>query len=106
MYCFYTEILSLIMDQGNELIRIEAFTKEQLVLYIQTLISNDFAGLVQLLYRLDISEPRLKQTLAAQPAKDAGELIAQMIIERLEQKKIAREAFKRKDWGESKEERW
>lgn len=94
------------MGGENELIHIESFTKEQLVAYLQALISKDFAGLVQLLYRLDISEARLKKTLATNPEQDAGELIAQMIIDRLEQKKKAREEFGRKDWGGSEEERW
>jgi len=94
------------MAGDHELIRIESLTKEQLVAYLQTLISKDFSGLVQLLYRLDISEVRLKQTLATYPEKDAGELIAQMIIDRLEQKKKAREEFGNKDWGGSEEERW
>lgn len=101
-----TEILPLSMGEENELIRIESFTKEQLVAYLQALISTDFAGLVQLLYRLDISEVRLKKTLANNPEQDAGELIAQMIIDRLEQKKKAREAFNKRDWGGSEEERW
>ena len=94
------------MNGGNLLKPIEALTKDQLTAYIQAYISNDFPGLVQLLYRLDISEPRLKQTLAAHPDHDAGELIAQMIIERLEEKRKTREAFENKNWGESEEEKW
>jgi hypothetical protein len=102
----YAEVLSLILVKENELIRIESFTKEQLVAYLQALISKDFAGLVQLLYRLDISEAKLKQTLASHADQDAGLLIAEMIIDRLEQKKKAREEFDGKDWGGSEEERW
>lgn len=94
------------MSQENELTHIEGFTKEQLVAYIQMLINKDFPGLVQLLYRLDIGEGKLKQTLATHPEQDAGELIARMIIERQKQKKKAREEFGKKDWGASEEERW
>ncbi|MFZ6025110.1 MAG: hypothetical protein ACOYVG_11740 [Bacteroidota bacterium] len=94
------------MNPENELIRIEQYTKEQLTAYIQALINNNFPGLVQLLYRLDISEAKLKETLASHTDTDAGLLIAQMIIDRMEQKKKSREEFGGKDWGGSEEERW
>lgn len=94
------------MNPENELIRIEQYTKEQLTAYIQALINNNFPGLVQLLYRLDISEAKLKETLASHADTDAGLLIAQMIIDRMEQKKKSREEFGGKDWGGSEEERW
>jgi len=94
------------MSSEKDIVHIEGFSKAQLIVFIQELIVKDFAGLVQLLYRLDISEAKLKQTLATHADQDAGELIAQMIIDRLEQKKKAREAFGKKDWGGSEEERW
>lgn len=94
------------MDKENQPIALSTLTREQLTRYIQELISNDFPKLVQVLYRLDISEAKLKQTLASQPDKDAGELITQMIIERQEAKKASRELFRGKDWGGSEEERW
>jgi hypothetical protein len=94
------------MTEKNELAVIEHYSREELVGYIQQLIAHDFAKLVQLLYRLDISEAKLKQTLANHADTDAGLLIAEMIIDRLEQKKKSREEFGGKDWGGSEEERW
>ncbi|HCL06965.1 MAG TPA: hypothetical protein DHW64_13895 [Chitinophagaceae bacterium] len=94
------------MTEKNEIAIIEHFSREELVGYIQELIAKDFPRLVQLLYRLDISEAKLKETLATHTDTDAGLLITQMIIDRLEQKRKAREEFGKKDWGGSEEERW
>ncbi|TDO29067.1 hypothetical protein BC659_1149 [Sediminibacterium goheungense] len=94
------------MIEENELAVIEHYSTEELVRYIQRLVAEDFPKLVQLLYRLDISEAKLKETLALQKDTDAGILIAQMIINRLAQKKKSREEFARKNWDGSEEERW
>ncbi len=61
---------------------------------INELIKNDFSKLVQLLYRIDVSEAKLKNILNANPNEDAGKLIAQIILERLAATKKARESFK------------
>lgn len=60
---------------------------------INELIKNDFSRLVQILYRIDVSEAKLKNILSANPSEDAGKLIAQVIIERLAATKKARESF-------------
>ena len=62
-------------------------------LTINELIKNDFSRLVQILYRIDVSEAKLKNILNANPNEDAGKLIAQVIIERLAATKKARESF-------------
>ncbi|WP_315818669.1 hypothetical protein [Paraflavitalea speifideaquila] len=41
-----------------------------------------------MLYRLDVSEPRLKQLLAQETGTNAGELIAALIVERQLEKSI------------------
>lgn len=66
---------------------------ELLAQYIHQLINHDFSRLVQLLYRMDISEKKLKQTLATSQT-DAGLLIANMMIERELQKIQSRKQFK------------
>lgn len=60
---------------------------------INELIKNDFQRLVQILYRIDVSEAKLKNILNNNPNEDAGKLIAQVIIERLAATKKARESF-------------
>jgi len=61
---------------------------------INYLIQTDFARLLNILYRIDISEQTLKETLEQQADKDAGLLIANMIVERQLQKQRMRAQFK------------
>ncbi len=60
---------------------------------INELIKNDFSKLVQILYRIDVSEEKLKNILNSNPNEDAGKLIAHVIVERLTITKKARESF-------------
>ena len=59
---------------------------QQLADYINQLILVNFERLVQLLYRIDVSEATLKYLLKENPAEDAGRIIALLIIERQIQK--------------------
>jgi hypothetical protein len=61
---------------------------------INDLINNDFPKLVSILYRMDVSEARLKQLLNENPGIDAGVIIAGLMIERQEQKIRSRQAHK------------
>lgn len=72
---------------------------------INELIITDFPALIQLLYRIDIPEKKLKENLALYDKEDAAEIIADMIIKRQVEKIISREKFSRKD-SENNEERW
>jgi hypothetical protein len=72
---------------------LEKLAPEDLAIAINELIKNDFSKLVQLLYRIDVSEAKLKYILQAHPNEDAGKLIAAVVIERLEATKKAREMF-------------
>jgi hypothetical protein len=61
---------------------------------INHLIQADFARFISILYRIDISENTLKETLEKQPDQDAGVLIAGLIIERQLLKQKMRAQFK------------
>ena len=65
--------------QGAEVI-------EKLTSFLDELIRTDFGRLVQILYRVDIDETRLRIILRENPEKLAAELIAHLILERLSQK--------------------
>ena len=67
---------------------------KQLSSSINHLIETDFNKLISILYRLDISETRVRQTLRNNIDKNAGELIAELMIERQLQKLKSREQFK------------
>lgn len=62
---------------------------------VNDLILHDFNALVQLLYRIDINESKLKNCLKENTSADAGPLIARLILERQWQKIETRRKFSR-----------
>ncbi len=79
--------------------------KKLLAAKINILINTNFSKLVGILYRLDISENKLKELLAYASDKPAGDVIATMIIERQMQKIESRKKF-RQDGDISEDEKW
>ncbi len=63
----------------------------RLALHINLLIQTNFERLLTLLYRIDVSESKLKQLLKENPGEDAGGIIATLIIERQRQKLALRD---------------
>jgi hypothetical protein len=72
---------------------LEQLGPNDLITYINDCIQHDFNKLVQLLYRIDVSEEKLKYILQLNPNEDAAKLIAAVIIERLAATKAARASF-------------
>ena len=70
------------------------------------LLNNDFKKLVSILYRMDVSEPKLKNLLANHPQADAGIIIAQLMIERQLQKIATRKQFRQQDDSINEEDKW
>jgi hypothetical protein len=68
-------------------------------------IRTDFNRLVQFLYRIDISEARLRLLLDENTEEDTGHLLARLVLERQWQKIKTRQQFKPDDTI-SDEERW
>ncbi|MEI9933466.1 MAG: hypothetical protein WDM71_01110 [Ferruginibacter sp.] len=79
--------------------------KKDLSIFINQLIQRDFHSLVALLYRIDISETKLKQLLD-QMDENAGDIIADLIIERELQKIKSRREFSQRNNNISEEEKW
>ena len=67
--------------------------KIALARYINDLINHDFDKLLRLLYKVDVSEKILRANLRQQE-KDAGVVIAEMVIDRQLQKIETRQQFK------------
>lgn len=66
-------------------------------------ILTDFNALLQFLYRIDVSETRVRNLLKENPDEDAGRLLAKLVLERQWQKVQTRRQFKS---GDTTEERW
>ncbi|MFT3979095.1 MAG: hypothetical protein QM687_01405 [Ferruginibacter sp.] len=72
---------------------------------INDMIVHHFDELIQLLYRMDVSETKLKEMLHQHAAEDASDIIAALIIERQQQKIKARAMFKA-ETNIPEEEKW
>lgn len=73
-----------------------AFThnwQQELTAYIQQLINTNFEKLVFLLYRIDVSEQKIK-TLLQNNHHPSAEIICKAIIDRLVEKQQSRELYK------------
>ena len=73
---------------------------------INHLIIHDFNKLVSLLYRVDVNEAKLKHLLKENPGSDAGNIIADLIIERQLQKIKSRQQFRQRDKTIDDEDNW
>ena len=83
-----------------------SFGKQRLAEKINELINNDFQNLVSILYRMDVSEMKLKQLLKENAGIDAGPIIADLMIERQEEKIKSRQQFSKRDENISDDEKW
>jgi len=82
----------------------EEFTL-QLARIIEELIERDFPRLINILYRLDVDEQKLKNELKDNPGSPAGRQIANLIVERqLEKLKTRKQTDKNVDIPDN--ERW
>lgn len=75
-------VYGLDLPEASSIEALEAILADR----INALIDTDFGALIQLLYRIDVSEPRLKTILRENTGTDAGRLIAGLILERQWQK--------------------
>ena len=79
---------------------------EAFAVHLNDMIVHDFAQLVTALYRIDVSEQKIRQTLKDNPKADAGRIIAHLIVERQKQKIKTRELFRSRENDIDENERW
>ncbi len=77
-----------------------------LAVRINDLIEKDFQQLISILYRMDVSEAKLRSLLKDNPDSDAGLLIAGLMIERQAQKIKSRQQFSQRDNDIDENEKW
>lgn len=80
--------------------------RKKLAGHINYLIENDFQKLVSILYRIDISEKKLKLLLKDNTDVDAGSIIAELIIVRQLEKIKYRQQFKQRDNNIDENDKW
>lgn len=63
--------------------------------YLNELINTDFNRLVSILYRIDVSEAKVRAALASAPnGSSAGEIVAGLMIAREREKRVWRRKYK------------
>ena len=80
--------------------------RERLATYLNSLANTDFNKLLNLLYRLDIDEMKLRKKLSENSGLDAGNIIAEMVLKRQVEKFESRKKFGRRDGLTGEEEKW
>jgi len=117
--CIYDDKLSIFVLVMNDIEQIEQLLnqnkqltvvqkenlRDQLVNLINLLLLHDFNGLVQVLYRVDVSEQKLKKLLQKNQTTDAAVIITDLLIERQEEKIKIKNSFK-SDTDISDDDRW
>ncbi len=104
----------IITEAVNELQKFQLKISDQIISFdelkkvlsgiINYLITNDFSRLISVLYRLDISEKKLQQLLKTSNTS-AEDIIAEMIIERQQERIKTRKLFSANDHY-CDEEKW
>lgn len=80
--------------------------RQALAAKINELLLGNFQQLISILYRMDVSEAKLRLLLKENPGTDAGLIIADLVIERQAQKIKSRREFRQRDNDISEEEKW
>ncbi len=88
------DVLLMLTDTQEEALVRKPEWYTQLVDAVNALLVNDFNALVQILYRLDVSEDKIRSALGDHPGTDAATLIAGLLLERQLEKIETRKAFK------------
>lgn len=80
--------------------------REKLIPLINQLINENFEALVQLLYRIDVSEKKIRIYLQEKPNEDSAKVLADLIIERQIEKAESRRKYRNQNPEDSSEEKW
>lgn len=95
-----------LLQETNEMVAASPAWYQQLKMAVSQLINEDFDGLLQLLYRVDVSESKLRGMLQQLPGHDAAEIIANLLLERQLQKIKSRRENVQRDENIPDDERW
>jgi hypothetical protein len=94
----------IMLNDGLSVVDKESL-RQQLIVHINELLQHNFSRLIYILYRVDVSEKKLKRLLQDQPGVDAAALITDLLLDRQLEKIRSRQSYK-PGKEESEEERW
>jgi hypothetical protein len=83
-----------LLNLNSQLTTLEkAEIRIDVIQYINHLLVYDFNKVIQILYRVDVNEQKLKELLQSNAQTDAAIIIADLLIERQEEKLKTKETF-------------
>ena len=100
------QVLEEVSKELEVIMKDHPVTKQELIEKINGLINTDFQKLVSMLYRMDVSEIKLKQLLNENAGTNAAIIIVELMIERQAEKIRSRQQFNKRDENISDDERW
>ncbi len=95
-------LIQAMPENPGEQPRWQALLREEL----EYLIANDFNALLNLLYRVDVPEWKVREALRCNPDKDTAEIMARLLVARHLEKKQSRDKYKSPDGPVNDEEKW
>jgi len=100
------QVLEEVSKELEVIVKDDSITKQVLVEKINELINNDFQKLVSILYRMDVSEIKLKKLLNENAGTNAAIIIVELMIERQAEKIRSRQQFNKSDENINDDEKW
>ena len=100
------QVLEEVSKELEVTVKNHSLTKQALVEKINDLITTDFQKLVSILYRIDVSETKLKQLLNENSGTNAALIITDLMIKRQAEKIRSRQQFSKRDENISDDEKW
>lgn len=102
-----SNIANTILFEANSMEQVpNEETKKRLMDLINELIQKDFNALVQLLYRIDVDEKKIRVYLKENKNQDSASVLADLIIDRQQQKIKSRQEFQTKNKKDDNDEKW
>lgn len=103
----FDEQLIALLNEQELTPALESSLLQKIVFVVNKLIEHDFQKLVEILYRVDVDETKLKENIAKASHSDAAQIIAQMLLERHRQKLALRQqSFRPSQESICDEEKW
>ncbi len=81
------------IEYNLDIATVDQLNRDELIATVEYLIANNFERLIYALYRIDVSEAKIKSLIETNTNASTAALIADAIIERQLEKKIAREKY-------------
>jgi|SRR5215203_741996 len=100
------QVLEEVSNELEITVKDHSVSKQVMIEKINDLINNDFQKLVSILYRMDVSEIKLKQLLNENAGTNAAIIIVELMIERQAEKIRSRQEFNKRDENISDDEKW